>query len=517
MPPSQAPLAAPPPGQSKLAFQAPELPIELREFLTLPGRHVLLIRGPAGTGKSTLSVELLKRLQGHLILVSPAGEGIDDRLAEFVRRNPATQILHVTMTGNRQSKTPSGGLAPGHVLAAGPFGEQRDGDRPPWVETILGQLSSTGHTYIVVDHWTSRATGAAGGAPSGEAPSRTDEREIQALRSALEGTATHLIIVAESAPSAPVVSGVDGLIETGFEPTPNGRIRLLTLRKLRGVPIATPEYPYSLAEGRFRCAMPLPPNFQPPIGPPDPSPFERDGFLWPGSTAFAKVFGWLRLGAITSIELGQAIPDYFAPAITTPLLAHTLLVGGRAVVVPMPTRLPEEVVSTLLQWVPSTTLKRNLRILSAGGSEADPLLKKILFALRPNESKRASTTAAARVTPAFDDVVRFLRETEPGKPALYLLCFDGLRAVAAVTGIEYDPATFPIIVARYAQLPGFHGVAVARVGDPLAVTIQDHAETFLHADSRHGRLFLSGVRPETVLHGLSWGEGAAHYRLIPMS
>jgi hypothetical protein len=412
---------------------------------------------------------------------------------------------------------PSNGTLPGHVLAAGPFGDERRTDRPPWVETILRRLSPVGHTYIVVDHWTANDTGNADPAQGGDAFANADEREIQALRSALEGTATHLIILAESVPSATAVSGVDGVVETGYEPTPNGRIRLLTLRKLRGVPIATPEYPYSLAEGRFRCAMPLPPNFRPPIGPPDNAPIDRPGFLWPGSTAYAKVFGWLQMGAMTSIELGPAIPDYFEPAITTPLVAHTLLAGGRVVLVPMPTRLPEEVVSVLLQWVPSKTLECNLRILSAGGVETNPLLKKVLFPLRRAKPRRASSDRAARVVPAFDDVVQFLRDTEVRKPALYVLSFDGLRAVAAVTGVQYDTATFPLIVARYAQLPGFHGVAVARVGDPLAMTVQGHAETFLHADSSHGRLFLSGIRPETVLHGLSWGEGDARYRLIPMS
>jgi hypothetical protein len=244
-----------------------ELPSELADFLALPGSHVLLIRGPAGTGKSTLSTELFEHLDGFLVLVTPPGESASRKMAELLARRPASQVLHVTTMERSDPSEASERLSRGHVLAAGPFGDESTAENPPWVEHVLRRLPPDLHSYIVVDHWTGGGSGGPRGADPRESPTGPEDRELQSLRVALEGTSTHLILIAEASNEDNPVSSVDGVVETGYDPTPAGRIRLLTLRKLRGVSISTTQYPYTLAEGRFRCATPLPPNFRPPIGP----------------------------------------------------------------------------------------------------------------------------------------------------------------------------------------------------------------------------------------------------------
>jgi hypothetical protein len=121
------------------------------------------------------------------------------------------------------------------------------------------------------------------------------------------------------------------------------------------------------------------------------------------------------------------------------------------------------------------------------------------------------------VAPAFGDALRFLAETPEGGPKLLVLSYDGLRAVAAVTGVAYDPATFPLVVARYAQVPGFHGVGVSHVGDPMSLASRNAAESVIQFDIKLGQLFLTGIRPDTVPHALRWTTTDELYRLIPMS
>ncbi|MCI4320245.1 MAG: ATP-binding protein [Thermoplasmata archaeon] len=497
---------------------APEIPRELRQFLALAGGHVLIIRGPPGSGKSTLATELIDPIDGQRVVVStsdadqvPATPGPSDR-----RRRPP--ILRLSQSENGRIDHHSRDDRGGPMLAAGAVDDASEPLRPPWVDELVARIGTTDRAYVVVDPWMPTTPLPTGRSAGGEGASPVADREIQALRSALRGTPVHLILVGDTEVLHQSVSTADAIVETGFDALPGGRIRVLQLQKMRGVTIGTAEYPYSLADGRFRCAIPLPSNFRPPVAPPDPAPAERPGYLWPGTNAWARVFGWLRLGAISGLELGELVPDDVIPALVLPFVAHTLRTGGRVLWVPLPSTVPERMVDTLSGWMPEQTVATGLRVLSAGGEESHPLLKSTLLPLRVPAARAASAEAGtvARVAPSFTEGLKFLKETEAGHAAVFLLAFDGLRAVAALTGAQYDPATFPVLVARYAELPGFHGLGISRAGDPLSQAARGIADLRLRLDGKHGRVFVTGLRPETAPHLLSWEPGDPRYRLDPM-
>jgi hypothetical protein len=510
--PDEAAWERPPPAP------APEIPRELRQFLTLAGGHVLIIRGPPGSGKSTLATELIEPIDGQRVVVStsdpdplPLTPGPSDR-----RRRPP--IVRLSQSGNGRAERSARDGRAGPLLAVGPMDEEDESERPPWVDELVSRLEASDRAFVVVDPWTPTTLPAAGRSGGGEGPVPVADREIQALRSALRGTPVQLILVGDAELLDQSVSTADAIVETGFDTLPGGRIRMLQLRKMRGIPIGTTEYPYSLADGRFRCAIPFPSNFRPPVAPPDPAPGDRAGYLWPGSNAWARVFGWLRLGAVSGVELGEEVPDDVVPALTLPLVAHALNAGGRVLWVPQSSTLPEKMVESLAGWVPEETVANGLRILSAGGDESHPMLRRTLLPLRVPAARAAPSEVGTlpRVAPSFTEGLRFLKETGAGHPAVFVLAFDGLRAVASVTGAQYDPATFPVLVARYAELPGFHGFGLARAGDPLSVAARGISDIRLRLDARHGRLFLTGLRPETVPQLLSWEPGDPRYRLTPM-
>ena len=504
---------------SAFTFDAPELPPELGEYLSLPGSHALIVWGPTGSGKSTLSVELLRRLNGTLIMVTPAGIGPDERLTKLVGRELGSTTFQVTMPVAGQSASPPTDEGPGSVLAAGLIGPEARKERPPWIDNVLQRVDPNERTYIVIDHWRPRRSGSEGSKSDVELLSAGADWEIQALRVALEGSRAHLILLADLSPTDDPVSSVDGAIQTGYESLPVGRMRVLTLQKLRGVSVRTAQYPYSLDGGRFRCAMPLSPDFRANVAPPDPPTGERVGYIWPGSTAFARVFGWLRVGAFSTTELGPFVPDYVVSAISAPLIAHVLRVGGRVVLVPLPSVVPEVVVETLTPWLSSEVVRNGLRILSAGGDDTNPILREILLPLGLANPEPAGTrgSVAPRVAPGFPEAFAFLRGTSRGCPAAFVMSVQGLHAVSAVTGVRYEPATFPAVIARYGQLPGFHGFAFSPEADPLGAAARDHADRIVRADARHGRVFLTGVRPETLPHVLSWGSSDPRFDLVPMT
>jgi GvpD gas vesicle protein len=501
------------------AFEMLELPTELLEYLSDPTSNVLLVWGPTGSGKSSLSAELLRSLNGHLILVTPGGIGSDERLSELVGQTVDSRILHVNTQGDGHRGSGGDDLGGGQLFAAGIHEGDPATSRPPWVQSILGHLNPTDPSYIVVDHWRPGSQPRDGGRPDMLSTSASADRDIQVLRVALAGTASHLILLADLGPHDDPISSADGAIETGYEALSSGRIRLLSLHKLRGVQIRAAQYPYSLAEGRFRCAMPFPPEFRPPASPPDAPVGDRPGYLWPGTSEFVRVFGWLRHGAFSGIEIGNSVPDYVESAMAAPMVAHTLLTGGRVVWVHLPACLPEEIAEQLIQWVPRETISGGLRLLSAGGLESDPLLKDILMPLpvTSGNAPAVSPGTGARVSPAFTEAYNFLLGKPARVPALFVLSLNGLRALASVTGVHYDPATFPLIVARYAKIPEFHGFTFAPDGDPLGAAARSHAERVLRADYRHGRVFITGVRPVTLPQALSWNGSDPRYQLTQMS
>jgi hypothetical protein len=497
-----------------------ELPPELIRFLELPGPRLLLIRGPTGTGKTTLTTELIRLVQGHRVLITPEGASIGVHLGNGpVEDSASLDPIEIIRTTSTHGAAEDEGFE-GRPLAAGVYDPQTIRSIPRWAEKLVSHLPAGVHSYVFVDPWRPDLVVPIDG-PSASRPNDPSlEDALLGLRRVLGGANAHLILLLEEEEPSPPASGIDGLIQFGYEPMPKGRIRVLTVRKLRDVRSVWTQYPYTLADGRFRCTAPPPPNSQPSIGRPDPAPEARPGFTWPGSRAYAEAFGWFRHGAVTGLELGPSTPDSAVAAIVAPAVTHVLQSKGRVIWIPEPTRLPEDLLTVLARWVPQERLIGSLRILSAGGDEE--ALGPLGPTLLPLAPARAETSVAPgkdsrRVAPAFGDALRFLAETPEGGPKLLVLSYDGLRAVAAVTGVAYDPATFPLVVARYAQVPGFHGVGVSHVGDPMSLASRNAAESVIQFDIKLGQLFLTGIRPDTVPHALRWTTTDELYRLIPMS
>ena len=115
--------------------------------------------------------------------------------------------------------------------------------------------------------------------------------------------------------------------------------------------------------------------------------------------------------------------------------------------------------------------------------------------------------------PAFEAAFQFLSKVAPGAPALFLVAFDGLQALARIAGVRYDPATFPLLVANYRRIPGFYGFGISPIRDPLATSLDSGVQLLLRMEEHLGRPVIYGLRPPTAAYLLEWGVGDPAYRL----
>jgi hypothetical protein len=263
----------------------------------------------------------------------------------------------------------------------------------------------------------------------------------------------------------------------------------------------------------------LPRDFTVPIGPPDPDPAPGSGTQWPGSASFAQAFGRLADNALTGFELPPSHIPRLIAVIGLPAAAHTLRTGGRVIWIPSPQTPASFLYTELLRFVPRDVVQERLRILSAGGYEDGPEeLRSIRLPIRAGsrEGPGASGSGGPHARPAFPDAVDFFREDGTGKPALVVLSLEGLRALAAVSGVRYDRALFSLILESYKRLPRFHGLGFGRSDDPLTLAALPSAGTHLKIQERFGRTVIFGARPETSPYVLGWTQPEGRYTLLPI-
>ena len=123
---------------------------------------------------------------------------------------------------------------------------------------------------------------------------------------------------------------------------------------------------------------------------------------------------------------------------------------------------------------------------------------------------------APGVGPLFPESFRFLQATREGRPSLYVIHIDGVRALASIAGVPLNPDSYPMIVSGYTRLPRFHGLGFGRADDPVIKVLAGAVDTNIQIEERYGRTVLLGVRPRTNPFILDWIGETGRYTLIPM-
>jgi hypothetical protein len=302
---------------------------------------------------------------------------------------------------------------------------------------------------------------------------------------------------------------VNGIIET-YRHFEEGRLeRWLSLPKLRGIPISTDTYPFTLAQGRFSAITAMQPGDHYWLHPPAPDPNPEAPGLWPGSTDFAESLGRLRFGALTLFELESAVPREVSRVLLGPVVLHALQLGGRVLILPPPSLDAEDAFASLREHLAPKVLREQLRVLSSVPLSAEVTELPEVFV--PFQRVNWSKTGLPVPLPEDPD---FLKGAQNSKgPNLILAYMSGLEALTEAAGVTLIRGALSGLARTVFPHNPVHVVAVGRTGDPMFYGVAALAEVHARVRAPHGRIIVNGHRPYLAPMVLSQEPGPEPYRL----
>jgi KaiC/GvpD/RAD55 family RecA-like ATPase len=209
-----------------------DIPSELREFLK-NDTYSLLVKGLSGTGKSTLSLSILRSLKAknNFFYIS-------------TRSSPKQMFEHYPWL-RKFIKDPNKDIdSPdvGQKLSA--FEDARLDEPESLFERVTNQLMDVKNPVIIIDSWDSVAS------LMDREARLNNERVLQTWR---ERAKAKLIFTSEESVESSLEYIVDGVVELNYELHDGIRTRSLFLKKLRGIPIKRSVYFFTLKDRILRC------------------------------------------------------------------------------------------------------------------------------------------------------------------------------------------------------------------------------------------------------------------------
>jgi KaiC/GvpD/RAD55 family RecA-like ATPase len=506
---------------------AGRLPEELREFLSLPGPQSLLIRGPPGSGKTTLCLALLEVANGRRVLVtSRVSQSELQRGFPWLGENESARI-RIVDTSNLDATVQEVGrsLAESRRLVEDSSVKNRELTEFMWlpspVQDAWSQLPTDAPSIMIIDSWDAlieQYTGGVG-ANNPDLPSR-EEVERMLLRHLGRGRA-HVVIVLERREESQLDYLVNGVVVTQREMVNDRLERWVHLPKLRGIRIANAYYPYTVEAARFQCIEPIKAYTQMRRGPHEPEPDAMPAHIWPGSSAFAENFGRLPIGKTTLIETDGNVQEQVVQLVLSAMISSVVSVGGRALLVPSPSLSAKEIWDSVHPGPPRHKLEQGFRVGDVTGqleSQAKQFLPEFGRMVVPLGGLVPAGNSEVSEPGKETSVAQFLASsTSNGAPVLSVSYIGGFLSMASALGNPLTPEVidnFPAMVQAGLGSAPMHLVVVGRAGVPLFESLRSLAAIQIHLRGRQGRVFVYGSKHWTPGLVLTEGTETVPYDLL---
>ncbi|MDE1820382.1 MAG: hypothetical protein KGI98_05955 [Euryarchaeota archaeon] len=506
----------------------------------MPSTRTLLVHGGPGSGRTSLGLALAVASPGRKVFFSgrnPAQEvrrqfgwlaGPAGRDVEFLDESEALlsrpQHLRLGPTlprpagpGRRPSTPPP---LPTKVQEALPQG----------LRELLLRTNEATPTIVVLDSLEALLEHVQRGLSRGLSRPLGREDIAAMLLQGLSRTPAHFVLLSESTAPDQTDYLVDGLVTLDERSVEGLPLRLLTVQKMRGAQRSHFRYPFTLDGGMFRTLSPWapPPLSRVVLPEPEPasaaSPANSDG-LWPGCRGYADFFGTLAPGRLTIIDQESTCPAEAGETMIYPMVAHVLGQGGQALFIPPPVTSPTEVWEMLQSTVPRERLVEQLKIVV--GKLEPALLDDHLSALTPlaagpsglGAGEESEGVLVGGRTRSPSTLRRFLGSmAERPSTSLVVAELAGIESLlSSLEGTPLSSGDLPVVLRRVLLRRGMHAVILGDGNDSRFRALRPIAHRELSVRLHEGQVYVYGVRPRTLLLGLSHGTGISPYELIRMA
>ncbi|MBN1109194.1 MAG: hypothetical protein JXA45_00385 [Methanomassiliicoccales archaeon] len=462
-------------------IDSPSLPQEIVRFLESQGGHSLIVRGNAGTGKTTFVLELaetFKDRQGAHYLSTRVSEKallqqfpwLGDRLLSGQKEGPGNHrsgLGRLKGVGSWEALVPHKemGISIGRSMA---------------LLERLYELVEKGQErqLIVVDSIDALAD-------------RYDlgcrELMIALQRDLVEGRGANLVFVLESNDLMLDYLG-DGVVQLTRSDRDRRLLREMDLIKLRGCEVQQPLYLFSLKGGRFRC---FGANWDRGRGAVRAWARVNDpeGRLSYGIEDLDGMTGGLSPGGVALIEMGPGVPPVLGDLIERSLVANFAAAGRGVLWVPLRESAGPDVRGELEKMVPLETLGRVVRMVEPA-SRMD--LDSGPFMLPVEGGQVAQDLRWKNVAYSLDSA---------SPPFLSLMGLDSLESI-------YGGEVMEGLVEHLAEVRRNGGAFVGFTSPTTRSTarLADLATVHLRVERVGGAVIVYGNKPFTECHALTVEE-----------
>jgi KaiC/GvpD/RAD55 family RecA-like ATPase len=423
----------------------------LKQFMQGPIR-TLLIKGLAGTGKTTVALEILKA----------AGKG----RGAYVSSRVPKELLETHIPAMKET------------LHNQEFLDIRLEDASSVLDLVMRLTESKKYRTIVFDSWDALAK---------ELDQRERLRAEKTLMALAHNSGAQLVFVSEEPGATTIDYLVDGILELVMVEEQDRTVREFIIHKLRGTKIPQRKYIFTLLEGKF--------TFFGPYTIPDYSKMSKiaqrpdigESYSF-GSGALDRLFGGMTPGSTLTIEYGENVPYPALRAIELPPIINFLSMGRSAILLPLPGANDELTSSILAKAVSASAIKDRLSILNVLRT-SDVKTANLPKNATPEEIHEVVTNETIRLRErSIDKTVLLVKSVS----ALENLFASDLDSLLEVTSQE---------IITLQQSHDAHILFLAK-DSPIRSRILSMSSSYAKLFVRDGTVLMFGVKPHTGIYAL---------------